>query len=164
MQSIKIRCFICANIEEKWCLIKDNKGCYVFKVKMRAKSFALNLIEEEHIVFAINRSNEELWHKKLGHFHYVVLMYMQKHNLVRGVPRLENRLTNYAACQYGKQARKPFPQSVWRATHKLQRVYTDVEGPQRTTSLNGSRYYIIFIDDYSRFYWIYFFKIQIWDC
>ena len=69
---------------------------------MRAKGFVLNLMNEEHIAFAINTSNEELWHKKLGHFHYVVLMYMQIHNIVREVPRLENILTNYAACQHGK--------------------------------------------------------------
>jgi len=118
---------------------------------MRAKGFALKLMKEEHIAFAINTSNEELWHRKLGHFHYVVLMYMQRHNRIRGVPRLENRLTNCAACQYRKQARKLFPQSAWRATHKLQLVHIDVEGTQRTTSLNGSRYYIIFINDYSRF-------------
>ena len=35
-----------------------------------------------------------------------------------------------------------------------------VGGPQRT-SLNGNRYYITFIDDYSRFCWIYFFKSKI---
>jgi len=40
----------------------------------------------------------------------------------------------------------------------LQLVHTDVGGSQRTISLNGNRYYITFIDDYSRFYWIYFFK------
>lgn len=43
-------------------------------------------------------------------------------------------------------------------TQKLQLVHTDVRGAQKTTSLNGKRYYIIFIDDYTRFCWIYFFK------
>jgi hypothetical protein len=54
---------------------------------------------------------------------------MQKHNLVKGVSWLENISTNCAACQYGKQARKPFPQTTWRVTHKLQPVHTDVGGP-----------------------------------
>ena len=56
--------------------------------------------------------NEELWHKRLGHFYHARTMYIQRHNLVIGVSWLENRLTNYAACQFGKKARKPFPQSV----------------------------------------------------
>ena len=33
--------------EDKWCMIKDAKGRDVFKVKMRAKNFALNLMEDE---------------------------------------------------------------------------------------------------------------------
>lgn len=83
---------------------------------------------------------------------------MQKHALVKGVPRLEDKLDDCVACQYGKQVRTPFPQTAWRATQKLQLVHTDVGGPQRTPSLNGNIYYITFIDDYTRFCWIYFFK------
>lgn len=42
----------------------------------RAKSFALNLMEEEHIAFLIDAGNEELWHKRLEHFHHAGLLYM----------------------------------------------------------------------------------------
>jgi hypothetical protein len=87
-------------------------------------------------------------------------MYTQKHNLIKGVPQLENKSIKCAACLYKKQARYSFPQTTWRATHKLQLVHIDVRGPQRTASLNGSRYYIIFIDDYSRFCWIFFLKFK----
>ncbi|KAL6345329.1 hypothetical protein AAG906_015812 [Vitis piasezkii] len=38
--------------EDKWCMIKDTKCRDVFKVKMRAKSFALNLMEDEQITFS----------------------------------------------------------------------------------------------------------------
>ena len=43
--------------EDKWCMIKDAKGRDVFKVKMRAKSFALNLLEKEHMAFPSSASN-----------------------------------------------------------------------------------------------------------
>ena len=33
-------------------------------------------------------------------------------------------------------------------------------GPQKTPSLNGSKYYIAFIDDHTRMCWIYFMKIK----
>ena len=71
--------------EDKWCMIKDAKGRDVFKVKMRAKSFALNLMKDEQIAFSSTVSNAELWHRRFGHFHHVGLLYMQKHNLVKGV-------------------------------------------------------------------------------
>ena len=70
--------------EDKWCMIKYTKGKDVFKVKMKAKSFALNLMEEEQMAFPSIASNVELWHKRLGYFHYDGLLYMQKHNLVKG--------------------------------------------------------------------------------
>ncbi|XP_022883465.1 uncharacterized protein LOC111400280 [Olea europaea var. sylvestris] len=65
--------------EDKWCMIKDAKCRDVFKVKMRAKSFSLNLMAEEQTAFPSRASNEELWH-----FHHTGLLYMQKHNLVKG--------------------------------------------------------------------------------
>nr|KYP41593.1 Putative transposon Ty5-1 protein YCL075W family [Cajanus cajan] len=55
--------------EDKWCLIKDAEGRDVLKVKMRAKSYALNLMEEEQIAFPSTCNSIELWHKRLRHFH-----------------------------------------------------------------------------------------------
>ncbi|KAI4353686.1 hypothetical protein L6164_002617 [Bauhinia variegata] len=117
--------------EDNLCLIKDTKGKDIFRVKMRAKSYALNLMEEEQIAFSSMTNNADLWHKRLGHFHLAGLLYMQKHALVKGVSMLEDKLANCVACQYGKLIRKPFPQTAWRATQKLQLVHTDVGGPQR---------------------------------
>lgn len=84
---------------------------------------------------------------------------MKKTQMVRGLPDLEKDLPMCAACQYGKQTRLPFPKRTeWRATQKLELVHTDVGGPLKISSLNGSKYYITFIDDCTRFYWIYFLK------
>ena len=46
-----------------------------------------------------------------------------------------------------KQSRFPFPAvASWRATKKLQLIHIDVCGPMSTTSLNGSNYFMLFID------------------
>ena len=37
-------------------------------------------------------------------------------------------------------------------------IHTDACGPMRTASLNGNRYFIVLIDDFSRMYWVYFLK------
>ena len=37
-------------------------------------------------------------------------------------------------------------------------VLTDVGGPSPVSSLGGSRFYVIFIDDFSRKVWVYFLK------
>ena len=92
---------------------------------------------------------------------------MKKNQLaVVGLPDLKQNLPTCVACQYGKQSRLPFAQkSTWRSSHKLQLVHTDVRGPLRTPSLKGSKYYIAFIDDYTRYCWIFFlnFKSEVAD-
>jgi len=85
---------------------------------------------------------------------------MQKKGLAKGLPPLEEELPSCEACQFGKQTRLPFPKSTWRVTKKLQLIHTDLGGPQRTPSLKGSRYYIIFIDDLTRMCWIYFLRFK----
>ena len=81
----------------------------VFRIKMKAKSFTLNLMEEEQRVFSTKICCDELWHKRVAHFHHIGLMFLQKQNLVKGVPPLENITIECATCQYGKYVRKPFP-------------------------------------------------------
>ncbi|KAK9142430.1 hypothetical protein Syun_011830 [Stephania yunnanensis] len=64
------------------------------------------------------------------------------------------------ACQQRKQTRLPFKQATWRATEKLKLIHTDVSRPHISPSLNGSKYFLIFIDNYSRMCWIYFLKFK----
>lgn len=75
---------------------------------------------------------------------------MKKHNFVEDFPSLEDHFSSCSGCQYGKQSRIPFPQLNWRASHKMKLIHTDIEGPQLELSLKESRYYITFIDDFTR--------------
>ena len=43
-----------------------------------------------------------------------------------------------------------------RATTILERIHTDVCGPLSVASIEKHRYYVIFVDDYSRKCWIFF--------
>jgi hypothetical protein len=144
--------------EDKSCLIKDADGHDIFKVKMKGKSFALNPLEEEQTAFPIKENIIEVWHKRLGHYHHKGLLQMKSKMMTNDLPALDDHIPNCKACQSGKQSRKPFPKVTWRATKKLQLIHTDIAGPQRTPSLNGSRYYAVFIDDFSRMCWIFFLK------
>jgi transposase InsO family protein len=144
--------------ENESCLIKDSDGKDIFKVKMRGKSFALNPLEEEQIAFQMKENVTDLWHKRLGHYHHQGLLQLKSKEMANDIPELDDHISNCKACQFGKQSRKPFPKTTWRATKKLQLIHTDIAGPQRTSSLNGSLYYAIFIDDFTRMCWIFFLK------
>ncbi|KAH9724151.1 hypothetical protein KPL70_007382 [Citrus sinensis] len=147
--------------EDKNCMIKDAKDREVFKVQMKGKSFSLDLMKEEQASVHREDSNTLIWHKRLGHFHHITLLYMKKNNLVKDLPELKDESSRCVACQYGKQTRILFQQNkAWRAIQRLQLIHTDVGGPMKTPSLNNSKYYIVFIDDYSRMCWIYFMKLK----
>ena len=63
------------------------------------------------------------------------------------------------ACVEGILHKKPFQTTGGkRAEEQLELVHSDVCGPMSTPSLSGGLYFLSFIDDYSRYVWIYILK------
>ena len=62
------------------------------------------------------------------------------------------------SCQFGKQTALPFNKSVSHALSPFDLIHSDVWGPSLITTQGGSRYFVIFVDDFSRYTWIYLFK------
>ena len=112
--------------EDKNCIIKDAEGREVFNIKMKGKSFALNMLEDEQIAAAQHENNTMLWHKRLGHFHHNVVLYMKKNQIVEILPDLEKELPICAVCQYGKQTRLHFPKKQCRNQHKNYNWFTQM--------------------------------------
>ena len=77
--------------------------------------------------------------------------------MVRGLPQLKAPSKICTDCMVGKQHRDAIPKrSLWRASQRLQLVHTDIYGLIKLVSNSKKRYFISFIDDYSRKVWIYF--------
>ncbi|OAY61756.2 hypothetical protein MANES_01G103601v8 [Manihot esculenta] len=63
---------------KKCCTIIDPEGREVFRIKMKGKSFVLDMLEQEQTFVAQRDNNTMLWHKRLGHFHHNVVLFMKK--------------------------------------------------------------------------------------
>ena len=61
-------------------------------------------------------------------------------------------------CQFGKQTALPFNNTVSHALSSFDLIHSNVWGPSPISTLGGSRYFVIFVDDFSRYTWIYLFK------
>ena len=61
-------------------------------------------------------------------------------------------------CQFGKQTSLPFNNNVSHALSSFDLIHSDVWGPSPISTPGGSRYFVIFVDDFSRNTWIYLFK------
>ena len=66
------------------------------------------------------------------------------------------------SCPLGKHTRVLFPKRLDpRTKSPFQLVHTDVWGPSRSTSTLGFRYFVTFIDDYSRCTWLFLMKTRV---
>ncbi|KAL0334102.1 UNVERIFIED_CONTAM: Retrovirus-related Pol polyprotein from transposon TNT 1-94 [Sesamum angustifolium] len=100
-----------------------------------------------------------LWHRRLGHFNFQGLKILHQKKMMTDLPQIQAVEGACEACLQGKQHKKPFPSGTsWRAKAVLELIHTDVCGPMRTPSHEQNRYFILFIDDYSRMTWVYFMR------
>ena len=104
----------------------------------------------------------DLWHQRLGHPSESRLNDIVRKELVTGVKLPKASKVSFCqGCVEGKMSRKPFKtrsSESGRSTRKLEIVHSDVCGPMSSESLGGRRYFVTFIDDFSRCCKVYFLK------
>lgn len=104
-----------------------------------------------------NLASIDLWHQRLGHLSESGLRQLANKKLVQGlVLKPGEKLEDCKACLVGKQRRSNFGTSKGISTSAVGEViHSDVCGPF-PESLGGAKYFVSFIDDFSRKSWIYF--------
>jgi hypothetical protein len=80
--------------------------------------------------------------------------------LVKGIDdKISGSVGVCEPCIEGKIHKTPFPKSNYKRNDTLLGlIHTDVCGKMSTPSLSGSEYFVTFIDDHSRYSWVYFIK------
>ena len=106
-----------------------------------------------HVNVASNEHLEDLWHQRFGHLSNNNLRLLRDQKLVSGMDFQSVKESDFCeGCAHGKQKRASFPKGqATRASKILQIVHSDGCGPMQENSLDGSRYFVTFIDDKSRF-------------
>ncbi|GKB15324.1 retrovirus-related pol polyprotein from transposon TNT 1-94, partial [Tanacetum coccineum] len=88
--------------------------------------------------------------------------HLARHGLVRGLPKLKFENDHlYSTCAMGKSKKKLHkPKSEDTNQEKLYLLHMDLCGPMHVASVNGKKYILVIVDDYSRFIWVKFFRID----
>ena len=98
----------------------------------------------------------ELWHRRLGHMSEKGLAVLSKQGLLDGAET--GKLKFCETCVMGKQRRVKFSSGRHTSTGILEYIHSDLWGPSPVESHGRCRYFVTFIDDYSRKVWVYFLK------
>ena len=93
------------------------------------------------------------WHSHLGHPSSFIVKKILSQNKISCDTKSVLELV-CDSCQRAKSHQLPYPISTSMSTAPLQIIFYDVWGPA-PLSVGKHEYYVSFIDDYSKFTWIY---------
>ncbi|KAK2407959.1 putative mitochondrial protein [Trifolium repens] len=146
-------------IQQRKCQIHHPEKGLIAEAEMTSnRMFPLHIQHSVHKCFSTRVQDPTwLWHLRYGHLSFKGLKTLYEKNMVEGLPNINNPIEMCEDCIIGKQHRDSFPQGkAWRAEKILQLLHLDICGPINPTSNGNKRYFITFIDDYSRKIWVYF--------
>ncbi|GJW95368.1 retrovirus-related pol polyprotein from transposon TNT 1-94 [Tanacetum coccineum] len=105
-----------------------------------------------------SKTKSWLWHRRLSHLNFGAINHLAKNGLVRGLPKLKFEKDHLcSACAMGKSKKQSHkPKSEDTNQEKLYLLHMDLCGPMRVASINGKKYILVIVDDYSRFTWVKF--------
>lgn len=118
---------------------------------------------------ALSEDNVELWHERLGHANKKIVELMIKNKVADGLPekvgetqqRGSRAMINCISCALGKQHHKAYRLSTRRRAEEVgQRIHVDICGTVGVETISGSKYFVLFKDEFSNYRHIYFIKTK----
>ncbi|GKC94946.1 putative ribonuclease H-like domain-containing protein [Tanacetum coccineum] len=99
-----------------------------------------------------------LWHHRLSHLNFGTINDLTKHDLVDGLLKFKYTKDHLcSACERGKSKKSSHQPKLVPSTHsKFELLHMDLCGRIRVATINGKKYILVIIDDYSRFTYVYF--------
>ena len=146
----------------------DNAGCQILNKHNKLTAVATKVgslyyleykeLEKNQQMCAVEKeSKERLWHRRYGH--------LGEHNLKKLAGKKLVDHFDYdgskeiglcETCIGGKHHKSPFPSTGGTCSKELLGlVHSDVCGKMNTKSIGGAEYFLTFIDDRTRYVWVY---------
>nr|GEY10110.1 hypothetical protein [Tanacetum cinerariifolium] len=132
-----------------------DSGCS--KYMTRDRSQLINFVQK--FLGTVKFGNDHVA-KIMGYGDYQIGNVTISRGLVRGLSKLKFEKDHLcSACAMGKSTKKTHkPKSEDINQEKLYLLHMDLCGPMRVESVNGKKYILVIVDDYSRFTWVKFLR------
>ncbi|GJV67716.1 retrovirus-related pol polyprotein from transposon TNT 1-94 [Tanacetum coccineum] len=147
------------------CYVRDTDGVELIKGSRCSNLYTIlveDMMKSSQICLLSKASKNKswLWHRHLNHLNFGTINDLARKDLVRGLPRLKFKKDHLCfACQLGKSIKhthKPIIENT--NLEVLNTLYMDLYGPMRVQTINGKKYILVIVDDYSRFTWVKFLR------
>ncbi|GJR96552.1 retrovirus-related pol polyprotein from transposon TNT 1-94 [Tanacetum coccineum] len=149
------------------CFIRNLKGVDLLSGPRDINLYTISLDDmlKSSLICLLSKASKTkswLWHRRLSHLNFGTLNKLAKDGLARGIPRLKFQKDHLcSACALGKSKKSSHqPKAEDTNQEKLYLLHMDLCGPMRVASINGKRYILVIVDDYSRFTWVRFLKTK----
>ena len=147
----------CIIFDYSWCIMQDPRTGQELGTGPRVgrmfpvDNLHLPLVAPISVVAATAISSVPslaFWHAYLDHASSTWVQQLASRGLLGSVST-EN--FDCVSCQLGKQLTLPFNTSELISTDIFDFIHYDVWGPSSVSSIGGSRYFVVFVDDYSHY-------------
>nr|GEY46979.1 hypothetical protein [Tanacetum cinerariifolium] len=142
------------------CFVKNLEGVDLLKGDRSTNLYTINLhdMASASLICLMARAfstKSWLWHQRLSHLNFDTINEIAKHDLVSGLPKFKYHKEHLcSSCEQGKSKRASHPPKlVPNSRQSLHLLYMDLCGPMRIDSINGKRYVLVIVDDYSHYTW-----------
>lgn len=144
------------NFSQNVCKVFKNEQ-EIFAANLNSRTNLYIIKQPEVLYLSVNACDKKkchhYWHRVFGHRDPEAVKKISSEELVEDFklePCVEKRQCE--VCLEGKFSQLPLPKkSMSRSKAPLDLIHSDVCGPMQTMSPSGKRYFITFIDDYSRY-------------
>ena len=137
-------------------------GIYVLNTKDKNSAYSANNnnnssndIYSAPAAVALLTQDLDLWHRRLGHLNFQYMKILRGKSF--GVNFSDKQFHPCETCIRGKQTEQPYRPSNSRASKPGELIHTDL-CQIRESSVKGYKYFLTFMDDFSRYLFIYFLK------
>nr|GFA32087.1 retrovirus-related Pol polyprotein from transposon TNT 1-94 [Tanacetum cinerariifolium] len=162
-----IRQFCDSNLEVAFkkhsCYVRDTNGVEPIKGSRGSNLYTISVEEMMNsspicLLSKASKNKSWLWHRHLNHLNFGTINDLARKYLVRGLPRSKFEKDHLcSACQLGKSKKHTHkPKTENTNLEVLNTLHMDFNGPMRVQTINGKKYILVIVDDYSRFTWVKF--------
>nr|GEW47709.1 retrovirus-related Pol polyprotein from transposon TNT 1-94 [Tanacetum cinerariifolium] len=149
------------------CYIRDLKGNDLLTGSRRIDLYSITLQDTTSLnpIFLMAKAtSSQAWlsHRRLSHLNFDTINLLSKNDIVVGLPKLKFVKDHLcSSCELGKAKRMSFHTKITPSSkRRLQLLHMDLCGPMRVASINGKRYVLVIVDDYSRYTWTHFLRFK----